>query len=130
MELYDLVREYFDEGYDRLSNHFEDIKAMEVLLEKENKLYNTAYDNPQVLVGIEFVVNTHSWQVTEAHANGRYKVEKLVEGSDGQYYVKNLDTNEMYLSDIESLSYLISHEGHQDYRFVYVGWCGDYRFLG
>lgn len=130
MELYDLVREYFDEDYDRLSNHFEDIKAMEALLEKENKLYNTAYDNPQVLVGMEFVVNTHSWQVTEAHANGHYKVEKLVEDSDRQYYVKNLDTNEMCLSDIESLSYLISHEGHQDYRFVYVGWCGDYRFLG
>lgn len=129
MELYDLVREYYD-GDDKLSDCFDEIKAIEALLEKENILYNLAYDNPKVFLGAEFVVTTNSWQVKEAHANGRYKVEKLVEDSDRQYYVRNLDTNEVYISDIENLSYLISHQGYQDFRFVYVGYCGDYRFLG
>ena len=129
MELYDLVREYFDYD-DRLSDYLDEIKEIEALLEKENTLYNAAYDNPQFLIDKEFVVNTNSWQVRKARANGRYKVEKLVEDSVELYYVRNLDTNDLYISDIEKLSYLISHEGHQDYRFVYVGWCGDYRFLG
>lgn len=129
MELYDLVREYFG-GDDRLSDYLDEIKEIEALLEKENILYNLAYDIPQVFLGTEFVVNTNSWQVRKAHANGRYKVEGLVKDSDGQYYIRNLDTNKVYLSDIEGLSYLISHEDHQNYRFVYVGWCGDYRTLG
>lgn len=129
MELYDLIREYFD-GDDRLSDCLEEIKEIEALLEKEQTLYNAAYDNLQLFVGMEFVVNTNSWQVRKAHANGRYRVEGLVEDSVNKYYIKNLDTNKVYLSDIEGLSYLISHEGHQNYRFIYVGWCGDYRTLG
>lgn len=129
MELYDLVREYFDHD-DRLSDCLDEIKEIETLLEKEKILYNLAYDNPHAFLGTEFVVNTNSWQVRKAHANGHYKVEKLIEDGDRLYYVRNLDTNEVYISDVENLSYLISHEGHQNYRFVYVGWCGDYRFLG
>lgn len=129
MELYNLVRSYFDDG-DKLSNYLNDIKAMEDLLEKEEALYTAAYANPQSLIGTEFTVNTYSWQVKKANANGRYKIERLTEEGEDTYYVRNLDTNETYISRIEELSYLISHEGYQDYRFVYIGSCGDYKFLG
>lgn len=128
-ELYDLVREYVSDG-DSLLNYVKEIRDIECVLNKEDTIRNLAYSVPQVLVGAEFALNSNSWQVIQAKANGRYRVEKLVEDSDERFYVRNLDTNDIYISDIENLSYLISHEDCQNYRFVYVGWCGDYRFLG
>lgn len=128
-DFYDLVRGYFNDG-DSLLNYVKEIRDIECILNKEDTIYNLASSEPRVLIGAKFTLDSNSWQVRQAKANGHYEVEKLVEDSDERFYVRNLDTNDVYISDIENLSYLISHEGHQNYRFVYVGWCGDYRFLG
>ena len=128
-EFYNLVRKHFNNG-DSLLNYAKEIHDIECALNKKKTICYLANTIPQALVGAEFILNSESWTVKQAKANGHYRVEKLVDNSERYYYVKNLDTNEIYISDIENIAYFISHEGCQDYRYIYMGWYGDYKFLG
>ena len=100
-------------------------KIIEVL-EAEEKLYLS----PIELVGFEFELNTTSWQVLEANANGHYIVERQDDECKDHYYIRNLDTNKVYSTDERTLKYLMSHTDCQDYKFIYVGWWGDYENIG
>jgi hypothetical protein len=100
-------------------------KIIEVL-EAEEKLYLS----PVELVGFEFDLNTTSWQVLEANANGHYIVERQDNEYTDKYYIRNCDTNKVYSTDERTLKYLMSHTDCQDYKFIYVGLWGDYEDIG
>jgi hypothetical protein len=81
-------------------------------------------------IGIEFDIDTSSWQVMKANANGHYIVERRDEDDEDMYYIRNLDTNKVYSTDERTLKYLMSHTDCQDYKFIYVGLWGDYEDIG
>lgn len=99
-------------------------KIIEVL-EVEEKLYV----DPIKLVGSEFELNTTSWQVLDANANGHYIVEQQDNEYKDKYYIRKLDTNKVYSTDERTLKYLLSHTDCQDYKFIYVGLWGDYEAI-
>jgi hypothetical protein len=96
------------------------------VLKAEEELYLS----PIKLVGLDFELNTTSWQVLGANANGHYIVERQDNEDNDKYYIRNLDTNKVYATNERTLKYLISHTDCQDYKFVYVGWWGDYESIG
>ncbi len=121
--------------YNEISDCFDDRTKQDVVneinkifevLEAEEKLYSS----PIELIGFEFELNTTSWQVLDANANGHYIVERQDNEYDDKYYIRNLDTNKVYSTDERTLKYLISHADCQDYKFIYVGEWGDYADIG
>ena len=100
-------------------------KIFEVL-DAEEQLYLS----PIELVGFEFELNTTSWQVLKANANGHYIVERQDNEYNNKYYIRNLDTNKVYSTNERTLKYLMSHTDCQDYEFIYVGEWGDYEDIG
>lgn len=122
--LYEAISDCFDDR-SKQSIVNEVNKIIEVL-ETEERLYSS----PIELVGLEFKLNTSSWQVLEANANGHYIVEQQDSEDNDKYYIRNLDTSKVYSTDECTLKYLISHTDCQDYRFIYVGWWGDYENIG
>ena len=80
----------------------------------------------------EFDVKSDSWQVEEANANGHYefvKYEDWYENED-MYIFKHTESGRLFAVDRKTLEFLIIYKDYQDYRFIYVGWWGDYRTLG
>lgn len=121
--------------YNEISDCFDDSTKPDIVneinkifevLEAEEKLYLS----PIELVGFEFELNTTSWQVLNANANGHYIVERQDNEDDDKYYIRKLDSNKVYSTDERTLKYLISHADCQDYKFIYVGEWGDYENIG
>lgn len=100
-------------------------KIIEVLKTEEQ-----LYLSPIELIGFEFELNTTSWQVLEANANGHYIVERQDNEDKAHYYIRNCDTNKVYSTNERTLKYLMSHKDCQDYKFIYVGLWGDYVYIG
>lgn len=100
-------------------------KIIEVLKTEEQ-----LYSSPIELVGFEFELNTTSWQVLDANANGHYIVERQDNEYKDKYYIRNRYTNKVYSTDERTLKYLMSHADCQDYIFIYVGEWGDYEDIG
>ena len=122
-QLYSVISDCFDgKAKQNLVNEIN--KIIEVL-ESEEKLYLS----PIELIGFEFELNTTSWQVMKANANGHYIVERRDEDNEDMYYMRNLDTNKVYSTDERTLKYLMSHTDCQDYKFIYVGLWGDYESI-
>ena len=80
----------------------------------------------------EFDVKSDSWQVEEANANGHYEFVKYEDWCENEdmYIFKHTETGRLFAVDEEALKYLIIYKDYQDYRFIYVGWWGEYRTLG
>lgn len=121
--------------YNEISDCFDDRTKQDIVneinkifevLEAEEKLYLS----PIELIGFEFELNTTSWQVLKANANGHYVVERQDNAHDNKYYIRNLGTNKVYSTDERTLKYLMSHTDCQDYKFIYVGLWGDYEDIG
>ena len=79
----------------------------------------------------EFDLNSFSWQVRDAKANGHYEFVSNCTDSEGniredKFVYKNMETGVKYLVDKEALYYLTAFKDHQDYRFIYIGYCGGY----
>lgn len=79
----------------------------------------------------EFDLNSSSWQVRDANANGHYEFVSNCTGSEGniiedKFIYKNMKTGVNYIIDDEALYYLTAFKDHQDYRFIYIGYCGGY----
>lgn len=119
------------ELYKEISNCFDDrteqdivneINKMIEVLKAEEKLNSSSIE----LVGVKFELNTTSWQVLNANANGHYIVERQDNEYKDKYYIRKLDTNKVYSTDKHTLKYLMSHADCQDYKFIYVGLWGDY----
>lgn len=123
-QLYGVISDCFD---DRAKQDIvNEINKIIEVLEAEEKLYLS----PIELIGFEFELNTDSWQVLKANANGHYIVERQDSEYDNKYYIRNLDTNKVYSTDERTLKYLMSHTDCQDYKFIYVGSWGDYEDIG
>lgn len=122
-QLYGVISDCFD---DRTKQDIvNEVNKIIEILEAEEKLYLS----PIELIGFEFELNTTSWQVLGANANGHYIVERQDSEDDNKYYIRNLDTNKVYSTDERTLKYLMSHTDYQDYRFIYVGLWGDYESI-
>lgn len=80
----------------------------------------------------EFDVKTDSWQVEEANANGHYEFVKYEDwcADEDMYIFKHTESGRLFAVDRRTLEYLITYKDYQDYRFIYVGWWGEYRTLG
>ena len=119
-ELYKEISACFD---DRTKQDIvNEINKIIEVLEAEEKLYSSSIE----LVGVKFELNTTSWQVLGANANGHYIVERQDNEYKDKYYIRKLDTNKVYSTDECTLKYLMSHADCQDYKFIYVGLWGDY----
>lgn len=122
-QLYGVISDCFD---DRTKQDIvNEVNKIIEVLDAEEKLYLS----PIELIGFEFELNTTSWQVLDANANGHYIVERQDSEYDNKYYIRNLDTNKVYSTDERTLKYLMSHTDCQDYRFIYVGLWGDYESI-
>lgn len=85
----------------------------------------------------EFYLKSYSWQVEEAKANGRYVYVKdysdIKETSKDHYSYKYLyrheDSGRLFLVENETLNYLNIYKDYQDYKFIYIGVCGDYPII-
>ena len=79
----------------------------------------------------EFDLDSSSWQVRDSKANGHYEFVSNCIDSKGntiedKFIYRNIETGVKYRIDAESLCYLTAFKDHQDYRFIYIGYCGDY----
>ena len=79
----------------------------------------------------EFDLDSSSWQVRDAKANGHYEFVSNCIDSKGntiedKFIYRNIETGVKYRIDAEALCYLTAFKDHQDYRFIYIGYCGDY----
>ena len=79
----------------------------------------------------EFDLDSSSWQVRDSKANGHYEFVSNCIDSKGntiedKFIYKNIETGVKYRIDAEALCYLTAFKDHQDYRFIYIGYCGDY----
>lgn len=119
-KLYEVISDYLeDNSKDELLNEINKIIA--VLSAEDN------YVNSRISpIGIEFDLNTSSWQVLKADANGHYIVERQDKEDLDKYYIRNLATGRVYSTDERFLDYIFSHSRCQDYKFIYVGEWGDY----
>ena len=122
--LYNAISDCFD---DRTKHDIvNEINKIIEVLEAEEKLYSS----PIELIGFEFELNTTSWQVLDANANGHYTVEQQDNEYKDKYYIRKLESNKVYSTDERTLKYLMSHADCQDYKFIYVGEWGDYEDIG
>ena len=79
----------------------------------------------------EFDLDSSSWQVRDAKANGHYEFVSNCINSKGniiedKFIYRNVETGVKYLVDDEALRYLTAFKEDQDYRFIYIGYCGSY----
>lgn len=82
----------------------------------------------------EFYLNSNSWQVQDAKANGHYVYVKDYSDSNKtrrdsysyKYMYKHEPSGKLFLIDNETLKYLTTYKDEQDYKFIYVGICGNY----
>ena len=77
----------------------------------------------------EFDLDSSSWQVRDAKANGHYEFVSNCRDSEGntiedKFIYKNIETGVKYSIDAETLCYLTAFKEDQDYRFIYIGYCG------
>lgn len=121
--------------YDVISDYLEDNSKNDLLDEIDNILAVLSaednYANSRISpIGIEFDLNTTSWQVLKANANGSYVVERQDKEDSDKYYIRNLVTGKVYSTDERFLDYIFSHSKCQNYKFIYVGEWGDYDSIG
>jgi len=121
-ELYKQISDCFEDGYTK-QDIIDEVNKIIGVLEAEKQLSLSSIE----LVGFKFKLNTASWQVRDANANGHYIVERQDDKYKNKYYIRNLDTNKLYSTDEDTLKYFMSHADCQDYEFVYVGRWGDYK---
>ena len=94
-------------------NHIYDIKQLE-----------DAIDCSKIK---EFTLNSDSWQVANAKANGHYTFVGMKD--DDNFIFMQEETKVLYAIDEYTLRYLVANKDYQDYMFIYAGWWGDYRTL-
>ena len=117
--------------YEVISDYLED-NSKDELLDEVNKIITILsaednYVNSRISpIGLKFELNTTSWQVLKANANGYYIVERQDEEDPDKYYIRNLVTGKVYSTDDRFLDYIFSHSKCQDYKFIYIGEWGDY----
>ena len=120
--LYEFYKEYIYNDK-QLEETISELRKLQILIKLEASL---DYHNIK-----EFDLDSSSWQVRDAKANGHYEFVSNCIDSKGntiedKFIYRNIETGVKYRIDAESLCYLTAFKDHQDYRFIYIGYCGDY----
>ena len=118
--LLSIIEDEFKDGTD-LSEIITEVKYLIKKYKSREKL--SQMDN-EYFIKKEFVINSKSWQVEEDNANGQYTILKTNDEYGG-FVCQNQNTERKYLIDKDTITYLMSHEKNQDYKFIYIGLYGD-----